>query len=157
MNAMRWLSFNSLDLSANWLWKRTYCVLRDVSATVAWRHRSFRRRDVCSSPVPKSAVTVYLQCKHIRVISCLYKRSCWFSNEKNMQLRSDGHRTDTRTLHEKQPSVDIIFPPKLLGYNSGSMGNVGMSPKSGGPMFGTMFEPADFRGLMVDRQWPCNK
>jgi len=50
-------------------------------------------------------------------------------------------------LHEKQPSVDIIFPPELLGYNSGSMGNVGISPRSGGPLFEPMV-----RGLMVDRQ-----
>jgi len=52
-----------------------------------------------------------------------------------------------RTLHEKHPSVDIIFPPKLLGYNSGSIGNVGMSPRSGG----FILEPL-VSGLMVDRQ-----
>lgn len=56
------------------------------------------------------------------------------------------------TLHEKQPSVDIIFPPALLGYNSGSIGNVGMSPRSGGPIF----EPL-VSGLIVDKQCPYNK
>lgn len=53
-------------------------------------------------------------------------------------------------MHEKQPSVDIILPPELFGYNSGSMGNVGMSPRSGGPMFDPLVN-----GLMVDKQWPC--
>lgn len=67
----------------------------------------------------------------------------------DLRARRDSYVV--RTLHEKQPSVDMILPPALLGYSSGSMANVGMSPRSGGwCAFGPLMI-----GLIVDKQWPC--